>query len=300
MPDEWMSAMKQGDFERAWRVSDRAVRTISPEEWRKPRHEQLIWNGTPLEGRRVLVRCYHGLGDTLQFMRYLPRLARITRELTTWIQPSLIPLLSATADLGRLLPLHDGEPGVEFDVDVEIMELAHVFRTSVDSVPRDVPYIALPRPPSAHAGLRVGLAWRAGDWDPRRSMPLHVLEPLLGISGMRFVPLHPRDERETRWFAEDEGGGLSLSRVAEIMVSCDLIVTVDTMAAHLAGALAVPTCVMLHADADWRWMSERADSPWYPRATLYRQPRQGDWRPVVDAVRARLLFEHSRAERQRA
>jgi hypothetical protein len=299
MADEWMAAMKRGDFEAAWQVSDRNVGIIPPDEWRRPRHEQRIWNGTPVEGQRVLVRCYHGLGDTLQFLRYLPRLARVTRELTVWIQPPLIPLLEGTPQLGRLLPLHDGTPDVSYDVDLEIMELAHVFRTSLASIPREVPYIRVPRRFSREGALRVGLAWRAGDWDPRRSVALSELEPLFTVPGVRVVPLHGRGAHEARWFGEGDGI-MPLAALAEVMASCDVVVTVDTMAAHLAGALGATTCVMLHADADWRWMEGRSDSPWYPTATLYRQSRMGDWRTVVDAVRARLLEEQTRAERQRA
>src|SRR5919204_527528 len=105
-----------------------------------PRHEQWVWDGRPLADRTVLVRCYHGLGDTLQFARFLPLLANVARETLVWAQPPLLPLLATLPGVGRLLPLHDGAPGVDYDVDVEIMELAHALRTSADSLPACVPY----------------------------------------------------------------------------------------------------------------------------------------------------------------
>src|SRR3982751_3841169 len=135
-----MRHMRAGRFEEAWRVSDAVLRRRGRvESAGVPRHEQRIWDGTPLAGRRVLVRCYHGLGDTIQFVRYLPQLGRIAREVTVWVQPELISLLAGTPNLGRLLPLHDGAPDVDFDVDIEIMELPRAFRSTAATLPQQVP-----------------------------------------------------------------------------------------------------------------------------------------------------------------
>src|SRR5512147_2048031 len=129
---EWQDCMRRGDFEAAWRFSDRV---IDSGEWRAshhlPRHYQCIWDGRPVMGRRVLVRCYHGLGDTIQFARYLPLLARSASVLSVWAQPQLLPLLSTMGTTFRLLPLHDGEPGGNHEVDAEITELPYMFRTTI-------------------------------------------------------------------------------------------------------------------------------------------------------------------------
>src|SRR3954471_4057827 len=122
--DPWACHMPRGEFEPAWANSDGVL------EWRRgltschlPRHEQWIWDGTPLHGRRVLIRCYHGLGDTVQFIRYAPFVRVLAREVIVWAQPALIPLLRGMAGIDQLLPLHNGAPGVTYDVDVESMEL---------------------------------------------------------------------------------------------------------------------------------------------------------------------------------
>jgi hypothetical protein len=99
--------------------------------WHWPRHLQYIWDGTPLAGKRVLVRCYHGLGDTLQFIRYAPLIKTIAREVIVLAQPALLPLLRTMRGIDRLLPLHNGAPDVEYDVDVESMKLPHIFRTTL-------------------------------------------------------------------------------------------------------------------------------------------------------------------------
>jgi hypothetical protein len=287
--DEWLDRMRRGDFEGAWGVSDLALAWRPPADAGAPRHEQRIWDGSPLAGRRVLVRCYHGLGDTIQFLRYLPALGRLAREVTVWIQPELIPLLSSTPNLGRLLPLHDGTPDVDFEVDIEIMELPHAFRTVERTIPCDVPYIHVARVPVAPSPLpRVGLVWTAGSWDPRRSVPFWQFQPILDTTHARFRPLQLGIEAEAVGRFGAAPDAFPLRALAEQVAAQDLIITVDTMMAHLAGALGVPTWLLLHADADWRWMRGRHDTPWYPATRLYRQTRAGDWHPVIAAVRQDL------------
>jgi hypothetical protein len=283
--------MRGGDFEAAWRVSDAVLRSragASCAHW--PRHEQWVWNGEPLDGKRVLVRCYHGLGDTLQFIRYAARLQAVAREVIVWAQPELIPLLSTARGIDRLLPLHDGAPDAEFDADVEVMELAHIFRDTPATLPAEVPYLhADPAPLPRDGRLAVGLVWKAGGWDERRSIPPELLAPLAEIPSVKLHVLQrgPGLAERPAGLGIDSGSD-DVLETARVMKALDLVVTVDSMPAHLAGALGVPTWTLLHADPDWRWMEGRDDSPWYPTMRLIRQERAGGWAGVVARVAADL------------
>src|SRR5215203_5828143 len=142
--DEWMAAMRRGDFARAWEISDGVLRERKASGgggWDLPRHEQNIWNGASLVGKRVLIRCYHGLGDTIQFIRFAAPLRASAREVLVWAQPALLPLIATAAGVDRVLPLHDGTPDVAYDVDIEVMELPHALRVTQHAVPRGVPYL---------------------------------------------------------------------------------------------------------------------------------------------------------------
>jgi hypothetical protein len=283
--------MLAGDFEAAWRVSDAVLRARGgAPTWHLPRHQQSVWDGTPLDGKRVLVRCYHGLGDTLQFIRFAPLLKAVAAEVVVWAQPALLPLLRTAAGIDRLLPLHDGVPEVDCDADVEVMELAHVFRVTPATLPAAVPYLhADPAPLPRDGRLAVGVVWQAGDWDGRRSLAPELLAPLARVPG---VALHVLQRGEALRAVPPglgvDSGSDDVAEAAGVMRALDLVVTVDSMPAHLAGALGVPVWTLLHAEADWRWMRGREDSPWYPTMRLLRQERAGEWEPVVARVAAEL------------
>src|SRR5687768_11461929 len=156
--DPWIEAMLRGDFAAAWKISDALLPLARTQDHRVvPRHLQSVWDGTPLEGKRVLLRCYHGLGDTIQFIRYACVLRREAKRVVVWVQPSLIPLLSGVAGIDELVLLHDGVPKVEYDVDVELNELPYVFRTTLESVPAEVPYIDVEPAPLACTEGKIGV-----------------------------------------------------------------------------------------------------------------------------------------------
>jgi Glycosyltransferase family 9 (heptosyltransferase) len=278
--------MRAGDFARAWEISDGVLRSRrgAPGSHR-PRHEQALWDGTPLDGRRVLVRCYHGLGDTIQFARYLPLLRQRAAHVLLWAQPSVIPLLQTVDNYIEILPLHDGDPAVAYDVDVEIMELGHVFRTTLATLPREVPYIRVePATLSETSTPRVGLVWKAGEWAEHRSIPFDRLGPLVRLPVEWYVLQgHPGLGERPAGFGT-VAGERDLVELARVMRALDLVITIDSMAAHLAGALAAPVWTLLHAACDWRWMVDRDDSPWYPTMRLFRQEREGHWEEVVARV----------------
>ncbi len=293
--------MRRGAWEDAWRVSDEVLRARGGTPcWHLPRHEQWVWDGSPLADRRVLVRCYHGLGDTLQFIRFVPRLR--AAEVIVWAQPTLLRLLESAPGIDRLLSLHDGAPDADYDVDVEVMELAHAVRATSRDVGAGVPYLHVPPAPLPRAGrLAVGVVWECGDWDrEKRSIPFAQLAPLADVAG---VALHVL-QRGPGLAARDAGFGVDAGsddvyEAARMMRALDLVVTIDSMPAHLAGALGVPVWTLLPHDADWRWMEGREDSPWYPTMRLFRQPAPGAWAPVVARV-AEELARLARAPRPAA
>ncbi|HYE40562.1 MAG TPA: hypothetical protein VEB23_11555 [Ramlibacter sp.] len=303
LPDisgDWFAAMRRGDWEAAWRATDRielprreAARR-QPGFQRSPAH--LHWDGTPTAGRCVLVRCEHGLGDTLMFMRFVPLLG--ARELHFMVQPPLLELLRGAPGLGDVRNWWDCGPLPDHDVDVEVMELPYVLRMSLPQLPPPYPHLASQLPAADELDLpedgllRVGLLWSVSDWDQSRSVPLAALRPLLEIDGVRFYSLQQGRAAHDPLLQELGVEVLSprtatLPMAAAAMHRMDLVITPDGMATHLAGTLARPTWMLLLHDADWRWMEARTDSPWYPSVRLFRQPRSGDWEaPVQQAAEA--------------
>jgi hypothetical protein len=285
--DAWIEAMNRGDFGSAWAISD----AVLQERIRRgdicshlPRHEQFIWSGEPLTGRRVFVRCYHGLGDTLQFVRLLAHPRLRAAEITLWVQPALIKLLQSVRGIDRLLPLHEGDPGLDYDVDIEIMELPHALRLDVEELPGPMPYIYVPVSAARPASLRrrIGVCWSAGEWDPKRSLRGTELRPWAKLSDVRWFSL--QFPPATCPLPAAPIASRDIAEMAARMQLLDLIITVDTMTAHLAGALGLPVWLLLPHHADWRWMHGRDDSPWYPTMRLFRQPAPGDWTAVIQQV----------------
>jgi hypothetical protein len=293
-PDDgaaWMRHMRRGEFEAAWRLSDADLRRARPADaFTRPRHQQRIWDGRPVDGRRVLVRCYHGLGDTIQFARFLPALAARADLVVVWAQPALLPLLETIDAPLDLRPLHDGVPDATFDVDVEIMELAWLLRVTTATLPGRTPYLRAGAVRRRDGDVfTVGAVWRGGGWDPARSTTAATLAPLADVPGVRLVAFDPVPTPEDRegWPGAWEPAA-TVTDLARAIAATDLLITVDTLAAHLAGALATPVWTLLAQDADWRWMLDRSDSPWYPTMRLYRQPAPDAWPAVIARVRAAL------------
>jgi hypothetical protein len=290
---QWMEHMRRGEFDRAWRNSDILLRqhlAAPPDAHDVPRHQQVVWNGASLHGKRVLVRCYHGLGDTIQFIRYVPLLKTIAAHVTVWAQPSLITLLSTACGIDRIISLHDGTPDCDYDVDVEVMELPYVFRTTIETIPARIPYLHVDASALGNCKMKLGLVWRGGDWDPRRDVPFDLLTRLAEIQEISFYVLQQEtaaweDHQSFKTILPPNADALTTARV---MRALDLVVSIDSMPAHLAGALGIRTWTLLQKDADWRWMSDRRDSPWYPTMRLFRQQQPGDWETVVAQVKTEL------------
>jgi hypothetical protein len=290
--------MLDGAFERAWRVSDAILAERAGHVCgHLPHHLRWVWRGAPLAGRDVLIRSYHGLGDTIQFIRLVPIVARLARSVAVEAQAELLPLLASVPGIGRLIPLDAPPP--HYDLDVELMEVPHALRLTLQTVPSRVPYLRAPSappetvPPPAET-LRVGLVWAAGNWRAERSMALCCLSPLADLPGVTFQSLQQGpagralEEARPAWLAPPPATPMTILDTASLIQQLDLVITVDTMVAHLAGALGRPVWTLLDADADWRWMHARCDSPWFPTMRLSRQPRRGAWEPVVQRTRQEL------------
>lgn len=290
---QWLSHMRAGDFAAAWTINDEVIRR----GWYRPsanlpRHYQVVWNGETLAGKAVRIVCHHGLGDTIQFVRYAPRVKEIAGSVTLCAQPQLLPLLrTMERSFDELLPLDDRRCDLHAaQVCVEVMELPHIFRTTLRSVPADVPYFRV-RPARLPDRRRpnVGLVWEGSLWDPQRSIPFEFIRALAASADVNWHVIQ-RGEALNDWneaFGRNSGAE-NVLEAAGVIAALDLLITIDSMPAHLAGALGVPTWILLAADPDWRWMTQTAASPWYPTARLFRQTQQGEWWPVIEAVTAAL------------
>lgn len=292
-------ALLVGDFDAGWALYEWRWKRKAFQKYRRD-FPQPRWTGEPLAGRTILIQAEQGFGDVLQFCRYVPMVRALGARVLFEVQAPLKPLMG---DLGADLVSLTAEPHPAFDCFVPLMSLPFVFRTRCETIPATVPYLAADPEKVArwrtrlgpHTAPRIGLA-TAGkpehSDDANRSIPLSAFVPLFELPcefhllhkvlrPADATVVHPRLVRHT-----DELG--DFSDTAALMANLDLIVTVDTSVAHLAGALGLPVWILLPYVPDWRWGLNRSDSPWYPTATLMRQPARGDWKTVLKDLAGRL------------
>lgn len=260
-------------------------------------YSQPRWDGSPLAGRSILVYCEQGLGDAIQFCRYIPLLAEAGGRVVLEAQTPLVSLLSTLQGVNEVVA-KSGEPPVT-ECHIPLLSLPRIFGTTLDTVPAPIPYLA-PDPSKVKAWrrrladdnrFRVGLVWRGSASNPMdrdRSCPLVELSPLLTLSGVSCYSLQVGPAAGEITDLPQAAGLIDLteelddfSYTAALISNLDLVISVDTAVAHLAGALGKPLWILLTHTPDWRWMLERRDSPWYPGARLFRQPKSGDWPSVV-------------------
>lgn len=269
----------------------------------KKRPPQPLWLGNwDISGKTILLHGEQGLGDTIMFARYVPLVAQRGAKVILAVQRPLAALMATLK--GASIVRGQGEPVPPFDGFCPLPTLPLVFRTSVETVPADVPYLSAPadrlakwRPVlQALPQPRIGLMW-AGAQSPiyRRTIPLRLLLPLFELREFHFVALQKELPDEDAPFLDSTGMATflgdrqaDLADTAAMISMLDLVITVDTSIAHLAGALGKPVWVLLPFSADWRWLQGRTDSPWYPTARLFRQPAIGDWASVAAQVEAAL------------
>ncbi len=280
----WDCWMLLGQFENAWAESDRIAARGGHDPHR-------FWDGQPLVGQRVMLRCLHGLGDAIQFIRYAPFIREQASSLVVETHPALVRLLRDVKGIDRVVTWGSGAPAEapQWDVQIEINELPRIFRCTIATIPAQIPYISVPPKLSKlNVGRkRIGLVWASSAWNPARSVPINLLlEALSGVDADLFSLQHGLDRTALTPARAEEG---DVFETAEDMMTMDLIISADTMTAHLAGALGIPVWVLLPFQADWRWMLDRSDSPWYPTMRLFRQPSQGDWAGALQLLRAAVL-----------
>ncbi|ODP36452.1 hypothetical protein [Sphingomonas turrisvirgatae] len=277
--EQWTAAMRSGRYHTAWAIAEASLRARDPatrDDPSLPFHQRWVWDGSDPQGRDVLVRCYHGLGDTIQFARYLPILAQRARSLTVEAQPRLIALLSGIAGIDRLVPFDPARPLPPAECDIEITELDLVLRVAPDAVA--APYLRASRAILPRHTL--ALCHAAGDWDPQRNIPADLLEPIC-----RQAPtLTLVADASPLPVLNPAGCPFDMAVTAAFVATAELVITVDTMIAHLAGAMGRPTWLLLKHEPDWRWSPHSRTSPWYPSMRLYAQPHPGDWQSVADAA----------------
>ncbi len=274
-------------------------------EWRRktddhapPTHNSPLWEGGDPNGRRLLLLAEQGFGDAIQFARYAPLLHAREADIVIQSHAKLAGLFE-TLDGGPAL-FATGAPLPPVDAHVPLMSLPHLLGTTVDTVPAGIPYLRAPadarRPPPSDGRRRIGLCWSGNPEhpdNPHRSVPFDAFAPLLARHDadwrvLQFGPAaaeaagHLPDD--PAWTACLEGFG----NTAAALESCELVITIDTATAHLAGALGRPVWLLLKYAPDWRWMVGREDSLWYPTVRLFRQAAPGDWTDVMARLETAL------------
>lgn len=262
------------------------------------------WDGGEAQRQTLLLYAEQGLGDAVQFARYATALAARGARVVIACPPALRLLLATVPGVAEIAA--GDTPLPRYDAHVALLSLPRALRTTVASIPGDVPYIriAQPRREAMRAmlaergeGLKVGISWagnRAHSNDRNRSMPLAALAPLFDIAGVAWQSLqHGAAAEQLVGFSGAPqiaplAANMTLDDTASLLAELDLVISVDTSIAHIAGALARPCWVMLPFAPDWRWMLDRDDSPWYPTLRLFRQSAPREWAGVVARIAAEL------------
>lgn len=317
--------LREGNFSQGWGEYEWRLRRDGAD----PRHRLAapLWRGLEsLAGRTILLYAEQGLGDTIQFCRFAGLVAARGARVVLEVQPALRTLLKSLEGADQVVAVGEALPAV--DLRCPLLSLPFAFQTTLDDIPGRTPYLFADDARSrfwrdrlgAGDRLRVGLAWSGGvrpDQPPwaalntRRNLPLHLLAPLRR-EGVEFYSLQKGGRAESEWaqLRESSWSGprivdctrdlADFSDTAALVENLDLVITVDTSIAHLAGALGKPVWILNRFDCCWRWLRGRTDSPWYPTARIYRQARPGQWDDVVLAVASDLSrFASERAAARR-
>ena len=299
-----MALLLTGRFEEGWNEYGWRLRT---EKAAYPhRHHVPCWDGSPFEGKRLLVHYEQGFGDNIQFIRYLPMVKRRGGTVICEMPAPLIGLFRGFAGIDELIPASAERVfATEFDLYVPLLELPRIFKTTLDTIPGGVPYLYADPAKARHwrqrlasRAFKVGIIWAgkpAHPEDRTRSCHLRNFLRLSKIPGLALFGLQKGDAAGQ---AEDLAGEMAMTNLggelndftdtAAVIENLDLVVSVDTSVLHLAGAMGRPAWAVLPFSPDWRWMLDRPDNPWYPTMRLFRQRSYGDWEDVFRRVSQEL------------
>jgi len=301
---ESVARLSLGDFSAGWRAYESRWHIGWLASQRRDYGAPLWLGKESLDGKTILVHAEQGLGDTIQFVRYVPLLAARGAKVILEVQSPLVRLLSAMPEAAAVIARKDPLPPYDFHCPVLSLPLACA--TTLETIPAVTPYIAAAESEIAfwrthlphQAQLRVGLVWsgeRSHDNDLNRSIGLSTLSPLFDVPDLSLVSLQHEVRREDqallqsrRHIWQNAGQFKDFADTAAVIAQLDAVIAVDTAVAHLAGAMGKPLFLLLPFAADFRWLRERTDSPWYPAAQLFRQPRFGDWDSAVKLLRHAL------------
>jgi len=264
-----------------------------------------LWLGeSSLDGKTILLHAEQGYGDTLQFVRYAPLFAGRGANVVLELQPELARLLAPLPGVAAVVAR--GKPLPAFDCHCPLMSLPLAFATELATIPAQIPYVAPADQDVAEWSERlprrrplIGLVWsgeRSHDNDRNRSLRLETLLPLLQMPDVTFVSLQHEVRDEDASLLQEQSAVVHIgdrlrdfADTAAVISSLDAVISADTAVAHLAGAMGKPLLLLLPFGADFRWLRERDDSPWYPTARLFRQPEFGDWAGVIEALRREVM-----------
>lgn len=304
--------LRQGRFAEGWLCleSRKWYQLLDNQKLAVPR-----WNGEPLIGKRLLVCFEAGYGDVIQFCRYVVELKKQGAAFITLIcHPPLVKLMTSLKTLDEVIAFDEDISKLTWDFWTPLLSIPHYLKTDIESIPAQIPYLYVVdeevnkwRMLIPQRGLNVGLVWQGNplfENDAERSLPaLNTLKPLWAVSGVNFISLQKDAGAEVFDHALGDNEIINLgqqlkdfSDTAAVIKSLDLVISVDTAVAHLAGALGKPCWVLLpHYKPDWRWMKDRSDSPWYPTIRLFRQTARGRWADTINEVSEalKLLVETS-------
>jgi tetratricopeptide (TPR) repeat protein len=282
------------EYEWRWKLGNSSSRQFD-----KP-----LWEGQILDGQTLLVHAEQGFGDTIQFVRYLRQVKDLCGRVVFEAPPPLVTLLQGVPGIGVIVAA--GQPLPNFDAHCPLLSLPRIFKTSLETVPRDVPYLQADAILSAQwnqrlgpcEGRRVGLCWQGSPTfagDRLRSIPLHHYQALADVPNVSFVSLQKEHGLDQLRGGAFPGNVLDISAelkdfstTAAVISNLNLVISSDTSVAHLAGALGVPVWLALQYAPDWRWLTVREDSPWYPTLRLFRQSTLQDWPDVFERIATAL------------
>jgi len=298
--------LAQGDYmngwaEYEWRFKRKSAHRVYPHQLDTKR-----WDGKNLQGKRILVHCEQGMGDVIQFCRFLPMLKRMGAEVVAEVHPPLVSLLQSMPEIDEVIPFDPKRPTQRgHDIHTSLLSLPFLLGITIDRVSASVPYLkpslskvdfwklqaAIPE------GFRVGVVWEGSAIDPRRACPLAFMQTLsAALPDVHFLSLQKdlssRSVLERLIAANIIHWGDRLndfSTTAAAIFHLHLVISIDTAVAHLAGAMGKPVYILLPYAADWRWLQTGENNPWYPTARLFRQFQKNNWADIlpslIDAIR---------------